>query len=311
MNAKEKDFTQEQRTIISEIMEGSREAYEHPSYSEFVKKYMDFSHKDETHIRNVWDALIEGYRIQFDRAQLAMDMDTNEEYLATINDNRHFKNAVAMIQRDAGLAVPEEKELALWSGGYELSLQIRNLGMCPLEETPFGNLLDTLKVTWEWKREGGLWNILSAAFVGGYERGRRAHIYFRIVDEMSVLYVQELPMLMRDADRIIVMHPIYQQGTQAAEVGYDRSAKRVMSIGINKENCVFAYKAREFNESVQETYDALTEMLGRESYTANKIVYLNYRSDKFKPGHAPFAREGEPTSGYGSQKEAKQKFWKK
>lgn len=311
MNAKENDFTQEQRTIISEIMERNEEACKHPFYSEFVKKYMDFSHKDETHIRDVWNKLIEGYRIQLGRAQSALNTATNEEYLDTINGNEHFINAVAMIQRDAGLVVPEGKELALWSGGYGLSLQIRSLGMCPLEGTPFGNLLDTLKVTWEWKREGGLWNILSAAFVGGYEKGRRAHIYFRIVDEMSVLYVQELPMLMRDADRVIVMHPIYQQGTQTAEVGYDRSAKRVMSIGVNKENCVFAYKAQEFNESVQEAYDALTEMLGREGYAANKIVYLNYRSDKFKPGKAPFAREDEPTSGYGSQQEEKQKYWNK
>ena len=311
MNASEKDFTPEQRQIISEIMEGTKEAHEHPFYPEFEEKYTEFSHKDQAHIREVWSGLIDGYRIQLDRAQLAMDKDTNEEYLETINDNEHFKKAVAMIQRDKGLVVPEGKELALWSGGYALSLKIREMGFCPLEGTPFGNLLDTLKVTWEWKREGGLWNILSSAFVGGYERGRRAHIYFRIVDEMSVLYVQELPMLMQDADRIIVMHPIYQQGTQAAEVGYMKNAGAVTSIDIKKENCVFAYRAQEFNEKVQEVYNALDVMLKRQGYAANPQVYLNYRSDKFIPGHAPFAREDEPTSGYGSQKEAKQKFWNK
>lgn len=310
MNAKESDFTQKQRDIISGIMERNEDACTHPFYSEFVEKYRDFSHKDEKHIKGVWNELIEGYRIQLGRAQSALDMDTNEEYLDTINGNEHFINAVAMIQRDAGLAVPADKDLALWSGGYGLSIQIRRLGMCPLEGTPFGNLLDTLKVTWEWKREGGLWNILSAAFVDGY-KGKRAHIYFRIIDEMSVLYVQELPMLMRDPNRIIVMHPIYQQETMTEEVGYDRSAKRAMSIDIDKKSCVFAYKAQNFNENVQEAYDALTEMLGRGSYAANKLVYLNYRSDKFIPGRAPFAREDEPTSGYGSQQEAKQKYWKK
>ena len=118
-------------------------------------------------------------------------------------------------------------------------------------------------------------------------------------------------MLMEDADRIIVMHPIYQQGTQAAEVGYMKDAGAVTSIDIKKENCVFAYRAQEFNEKVQEVYNALDVMLKRQGYSANPQVYLNYRSDKFIPGHAPFAREDEPTSGYGSQKEPKQKFWNK
>lgn len=315
MKVSEKDFTPEQRQIISEIMAGNRKACEHPFYYDFEEKYMEFSHKDEAHARGIWNRLIEGYRVQFDRAQLAIGKDSNREYLETINDNDWFKNAVAMIQADGGLAVPEDRELALWTGGYALSLAIREMGYCPLEGTPFGEILDNLKVTWEWKREGGLWNILSSAFVRGYEKGRRAHIYFRTVDEMSVLYEQELPMLTQDADRIIVMHPIYQQGTQTAEVGYDFHSKTALAIGIARENCVFAYKAGEVESGIKTEefppYKALLEMLGRQGYSANEKVYLNYRSDKFIPGHAPYAREDEQTSGYDSKKEEREKFWKK
>lgn len=314
MKTSERDYNQAEIKIISEIMAGEQEASKHPFYEEFKEAYAVFCPDSERHIEEVWDKLIAGYRVQLGNADLAMKKSTNREYLDTINDNPHFLEAVAMIQGDGGLVVPERQELALWSGGYALSLKIREIGYCPLEGTPFGGLLDKLKVTWEWKREGGLWNLLSAAFVGGYEGGR-AHIYFRTVDEMSVLYEQELPMLTQAAGRVIVMHPILQQGTQPVEVGYDFQKKTAMAIGVARENNVFAYKAPDLQTGIQSKgflpYEALTQMLGRQTGSANKKVYLSYRSDKFIPNHAPFAREDEQTSGFDSQKEEREKYWKK
>ncbi len=315
MKTSERDFNQAEIKIISEIMAGEQEASKHPFYGEFKEAYAVFCPDSETHIEEVWDKLIAGYRVQLGNADLAMKKTTNREYLNTINNNPHFLEAVTMIQNDGGLAVPEDQELALWSGGYALSLAIRKMGYCPLEGTPFGGLLDNLKVTWEWKREGGLWNILSAAFVSGYEAGRRAHIYFRTVDEMSVLYEQELPMLTQDEGRVIVMHPIFQQGTHTAEVGYNFHKKTAMAIEVARENNVFAYEAADLQKGMRNTgflpYEALIEMLGRQGYQANNKVYLSYRSDKFIPNRAPFAREDEQTSGFESQKEEREKFWKK
>ncbi len=314
MKASQKDFTQAEIKIISEIMAGERAALEHPYYSRFKEQYEQFCPVSKVRIETIWNKLIEGYRTQLANADLAMTKRNNQEYLNTVNSNPYFREAVEMIQEDGGLAVPEEQELALWSGGYALSLAIRKMGYCPLEGTPFGGLLDNLKVTWEWKREGGLWNILSRAFVGGYEKGRRAHIYFRTVDEMSVLYEQELPMLTQDAGRVIVMHPIFQQGTHTVEAGYDFSRKTAMAIEVARENSVFAYEAKDLRNGIHNAgflpYEALLEMLGRQGYAANQKVYLSYRSDKFIPGHAPFAREDERTSGFDSQKEDREKFWK-
>lgn len=315
MKTTERDFTQAEIKIISEIMAGNEEALNHPYYPKFKEAYAKFCPKGEAHIAAVWNKLIEGYRVQLANADLAMTKTTNRDYLNTVNNNPHFLEAVEMIRDDGGLAVPAGQELALWSGGYALSLAIRKMGYCPLEGTPFGGLLDNLKVTWEWKREGGLWNILSAAFVGGYERGKRAHVYFRTVDEMSVLYEQELPMLTQDEERVIVMHPIFQQGTDTAEVGYNFDARTAMAIEVARKSNVFAYKARDLKKGIRDRgflpYVALLEMLGRQGYAANEKVYLNYRSDKFIPPQAPFAREDEPTSGSDSQKEEREKFWKK
>lgn len=313
MKVSKEKFTTDEIICISEIMNGRKAPIDHPSYSIFLQKYREFCPADENHIRGVWNELIEGYRIQLDRANSAMTKSTNREYLDTVNHNSCFLNAVKIITRDGGVTVPTNEKLALWSGGYGLSVAIRDMGFCTLEKTPFGNILDNLWITWEWKREGGLWNILSAAFVGKYEQGREVHIYFRTVDEMSVLYEQELPMLMDGPERQIVFHPIYNQGNVISEVGWIKAEKRAISIDLKPDNCVFKYLSRDLrsqmNSAEFEPYNALLDMLKRPEVKANKQVYLSYRSDKFIPGQAPFARDEEPTSGYDSQKEERQKFW--
>jgi len=326
MKVDKSKFSEDEINRITEIMKTKEERerenkqemspLEHPSYHVFQNSYKDFCNADDRRIEAIWKELIEGYRIQIKNADLAMQKSTNKEYLETINNNVHFINAVKMIQEDGGLAVPESMELALWSGGYDLSVKLRSMRLCPLEGTPFGNMLDTLKVTWEWKREGGLWNILSAAFVNGYEQGKQAHIYFRIVDEMSVLYEQELPMLMSNPERVIVFHPIYQQGTEVSEVGYIFDTETPTAIVLSPENRVFAYMAKDLVNEMKgpggfRPYTALEQVLKRSGYETNQKAYDNYRSDKFIPGHAPFAREDEPTAGRESQREARNKFWNK
>lgn len=315
MKVSKDKFTPDEIQCITEVMERKKVPAEHPAYPVFLQKYSAFCPADENHIMGVWNELIEGYRIQLKNAEDALKKATNREYLNTVNSNPHFRNAVDIIKRDGGVRVPANEKLALWSGGYALSVAIRDMGFCTLEKTPFGNILDNLWVTWDWKREGGLWNILSAAFVEEYEPGREVHIYFRTVDEMSVLYEQELPMIMGGPERQVVFHPIYNQGTVISEVGWIKEEKRAESIVLSPNNCAFRYLSRNLGAQMSSTdtefepYKALLDTLKRQNIKANRQVYLSYRSDKFIPGRAPFAREDEPTSGADSQKEERQKYW--
>lgn len=120
-------------------------------------------------------------------------------------------------------------------------------------------------------------------------------------------------MLMDGPERHIVFHPIYNQGSVTSEAGWIKAEERAVSIALSSDNCAFRYLSRDLrtkmNSKEFEPYRALLDMLKRPGVKANKQVYLSYRSDKFIPGHAPFARDEEPTSGYDSRKEERQKYW--
>lgn len=314
MKTTRENFTQPEVEMISEIMANNKLASEHPYYQNFKTEYAKFYSGDESHIEAIWNELIEGYRVQPDNVRLSSSAKNNKEYLDIINNNPHFIQAVKMIKGDKGLMVPQDKELALWSGGYELSVIARKIGFCTLEGTFFGNLLDNLKVTWEWEREEALWNILSKSFVEEYAIEKQVHVYFRNVDEMCVLFEQELSTLMKDDERVIVMHPIYNLGTQTKEVGYNFSEKRATTIDVEEKSRVFAYKASDLKENIFQKgflpYEALISKIGI-SPNSNQKVYVCYRSEAFIPGHAPFAREDERTSGFESQKQERAALWGK
>ena len=66
------------------------------------------------------------------------------------------------------LTISENRELALWSGGIDLSTFSYDKGRCPLEQTVLGNLLNNMPITTLWNLEAPLWNIISRTFVSQY-----------------------------------------------------------------------------------------------------------------------------------------------
>ena len=67
-------------------------------------------------------------------------------------------------QLRALLIIPGGRELALWSGGIDLSIFSYEKSRCPLEQTVLGKLLNTMPITTLWNLEAPLWNITSRTF---------------------------------------------------------------------------------------------------------------------------------------------------
>ncbi|MGW2478850.1 hypothetical protein ACWCWQ_03305 [Streptomyces sp. NPDC001571] len=101
--------------------------------------------------------------------------------------------------------------MALWSGGIDTSVYARSKGHTPLEATPFGGVVDKLRLTEDWKLKTPMWNVLSKAFVNR-ARGP-VHIFLRAYNPDSVLIAQEVPQLrvvmaLNPAVKLI-WHPVY------------------------------------------------------------------------------------------------------
>ncbi len=90
------------------------------------------------------------------------------------------------------------KKLALWSGGYDLSTFASNCGCTTLETTAFGKALDSIFLSNSWSLIGPLWNIVSEFFVEAFteETGdKEVHVFIRNYDPVSVLVRQEIETL--------------------------------------------------------------------------------------------------------------------
>lgn len=172
------------------------------------------------------------------------------------------------------LTIPENRELALWSGGIDLSMFSYENGHCPLEQTALGGLLDALPITTLWNLEAPLWNIISRTFVKNYNR-IPVHVYFRVLDNVSVLLRQELPLIQKQNPSVAIhWHPVFNYPSGKAEVGRDGNAITGLGHGI---------------DDMEAAAELLIAKLGTVSYKANKQAFERANSDYFDPTRPPFA----------------------
>lgn len=106
--------------------------------------------------------------------------------------NSHFADLAEAMK--AELRILPSKPLALWSGGYDVSLYARQKKGCTtLESTILGGVFDELELYSDWKCIGPLWNAISRKFV---EQGYGfVHVFMRVHAPDSVLYREEVPAL--------------------------------------------------------------------------------------------------------------------
>lgn len=260
-----------QSTMDPFITDPTKDSKKHPSFLVFVKEL-------ETHIgadaaAALWKLLLEG----FQEIKSAPD---------PADARYHTKfNAFAKEAACKNLLDTKGEELALWSGGFDMSIIAQNLGHCTLEKTILGRLLDTTEITSLWNLEAKLWNAISKEFVDSYH-GTVAHIYFRTVDEASVLLRQEVPALEGKIPKVhIFWHPIYRNGLKSGGVCTQYSEVGILNNAINIDS-----KNRGF-ECKEKACEALQEKL-RVTGLKDKRAIEAANSPLFQPNRAPFALYG-------------------
>lgn len=263
------DIKEAEKTMDMYITDSVRNVMEHPSCPGFIQalKNAQISNEDA---EKLWRILIAAYRKQYEALK------NPQSAVAAVPAFQEF----ARIAGEGTLLDTGNEELALWTGGYEMSLLAQKLGYCTLEKTIIGKILDTTKITSLWNVESKLWNEISREFVDRYTK-KVVHIYFRTLDELSVLLRQEVPQL--EAKKTVIhWHPIYNNGltggvlNACSEVGLDGRA-----INIEARNQGFT--------DVKKAGDALQEMLRTKPYTFNMSAYKSANFNFFEPSRPPFA----------------------
>lgn len=201
----------------------------------------------------------------------------NENYMSFLrgvvrSTNPEFEQFANQLR--ALLIIPGGRELALWSGGIDLSIFSYEKSRCPLEQTVLGKLLNTMPITTLWNLEAPLWNIISRTFVSQYGR-LPVHVYFRVLDNASVLLRQELPLMQKINPSVAIhWHPVFNYPIGMAEVGVHGEAITESGRGI---------------DDMKAAAELLIAKLGAASYKANREAFERANSDYFDPKRPPFA----------------------
>lgn len=122
--------------------------------------------------------------------------------------NTWYRELVNLVGDHLRITTPT---LALWSGGFDVSVYAHGKGHTSLEFTRLGKVVDQLELHANWKLQAPLWNVLSTAFV---ERATGpVHVFLRAYNPDSVLIAQEIPQL-RMIQRLnpavtLRWHPLY------------------------------------------------------------------------------------------------------
>jgi hypothetical protein len=176
----------------------------HPEWTIFNQEMKKYVAKEST-IENLWSLLIHGIDLQVQMNKAGKKKDEN-----------HYYSTFTQLLAEGGLLqrMPNE-ELALWSGGFELSIYAQSHHYTTLEKTRAGKILDILLLYPTWEPLGPLWNTLSKIFVENAQN-TTTHVFFRVHDPKSVLERQELKQIRQLACspelRTIVFHPIINRG---------------------------------------------------------------------------------------------------
>jgi hypothetical protein len=99
--------------------------------------------------------------------------------------------ASAVEKLRALLRVTPGQRMALWSGGFDVSVYAEGRGFSTLEHTAAGRVFEALELYSDWAIIGEFWNALSRAFVDGAQG--EVHVFMRTHDPTSVLLAQEVP----------------------------------------------------------------------------------------------------------------------
>lgn len=306
MKIKGREFNEQEIASMEKIIDdGDTGRYtSHISYPEFVNKCRQNSMGNKAN--DLWRYLLDGFRIQKPMHEKASDkikalLDANpkalelpegtyETFLHEITDNQFFVQVVELIEDN--LKVPAGKEMALWTGGIQVSRQLQTPGLadklCVLESTGFGEVLNTVPITGTWIREEGLWNIVSRKFVEQYT-GATVHIYFRNVNEVSILFAQELVELKKKKVKV-VWHPLVTLPNGELREVIDVSASTAY-VDVDKIHISFAGETQNdsFEKAMKDAFEAWENKIKVSSPIANSRSLKGCYSHNYAFFRPPYA----------------------
>lgn len=188
------------------------------------------------------------------------------------SDNEHFIEFAKVL--GTGLEAETMRDIALWSGGIDLSKLAYDCGKMPLEHTVLGRFLDTHLLISVWEKEAPLWNIISRKFIE--VNNKPVHVYFRLIDDASVLMRQELPHFRQvHRGQKIIWHPIACDG-----------AKKDCEVGLDGNLICIASRNQGFYNQIN-AIQALENKL-RLITRVNAKAFQHANSEIFQPNHPPF-----------------------
>jgi hypothetical protein len=174
----------------------------------------------EVEIERIWRLMLQGIRAQAGGSQAAGDASFH---------------AAAEALRSL-LGIRPGRKMALWTGGFDVSLYAEKKNFSTLEGTAAGRVLQSLELYKDWDIIGVLWNHLSRVFVQGAQG--EVHVFMRVHDPESVAFDEEIPGLKAlDAMRGITIkwHALFGERLEDIKE-VDDSGKLVDDFPFDNEN---------------------------------------------------------------------------
>ncbi|MER7394973.1 DUF4157 domain-containing protein [Streptomyces sp. NPDC000151] len=183
-------------------------AQDHPEWPVFQKMMKEGGFPADV-TESAWQLLLGGVAEQekLNRQSADESIDSAERRKLRAS-NTWYRELVNLVGDHLKITTPT---LALWSGGFDVSVYAHGKGHTSLEFSRLGKIMDQLELHANWKLQAPLWNVLSTAFV---ERATGpVHVFLRAYNPDSVLIAQEIPQL-RMIQRLnpavtLVWHPLY------------------------------------------------------------------------------------------------------
>lgn len=246
-------------------------AVQHPEYPLFVALMESLGIPDGI-IDFAWTRLLEGFYLQ-DQIQHQLEQlefgegivldDTTRNVIR--NDNVYFEE-VAIVLSDY-LSIGGQ-DLALWSGGIDLSDYAFGRGYCPLERTILGSVVNQIEFHNQWILQAPLWNILSTVFVRQQPAG--VHVFLRTFEADAVLFRQEVPIIREIFPGIpIRWHAIYTSPNNIMwEIDHQLALVAIDAGFPSEDMCVSAlmeYYSNNPNPNTQRGLNTLLDNIDPES----------------------------------------------
>ena len=172
----------------------------HPEWSFFLNQ-MQRHIADKAKIEKMWNLTIAGIE-----RQLILNKDHVNR-----DSNIYFQELAKMLIHEDLISISPNEYLALWCGGFELSVYVQQSGYTTLEKTKAGEIFDALMLYPDFAPLFYFWNHLSSEFVK--QAGETVHVFFRIHDPLSVLQREELTAIQSlGTVEKLIFHPMINKG---------------------------------------------------------------------------------------------------